>query len=145
MYKEKRCPCCKETKSSSEYYKNSHNSGGLNSYCKVCCSNIYNKRRRDKRKLLGYIPPKRNLKRRHHPKCGAKIEEYDRLFEIQNGCCAICGNHISDFKKRFAFDHNHEIGKKRGLLCDNCNFGLGHFGDDLDILASATSYLLNYQ
>ena len=31
--------------------------------------------------------------------------------------------------------------KIRGLLCSNCNRGLGHFKDNIDILKSAIKYL----
>lgn len=38
-------------------------------------------------------------------------------------------------------DHCHSTGKIRGLLCSNCNRGIGLLGDTLDDLRSAVRYL----
>lgn len=53
------------------------------------------------------------------------IEDYNKLFQEQQGCCAICGKHQSELKHRLNVDHNHKTGKIRGLLCPKCNTALG--------------------
>ncbi len=52
---------------------------------------------------------------------GLNAVEYNRLFAIQSGRCAICGKHQSELKRRLDVDHDHETGKVRGLLCNYCN------------------------
>jgi hypothetical protein len=74
---------------------------------------------------------------------GLTIDDYESLLKKQNYKCAICGsdNTKSKISNRFYVDHDHETGKIRGLLCSNCNFALGHFNDNIDILLKAISYL----
>jgi hypothetical protein len=62
------------------------------------------------------------------------------LYEAQHGCCAICAQVFADAFSGH-IDHNHETGKVRGLLCNNCNTGLGMFGESLTSLAQAITYL----
>ena len=70
-------------------------------------------------------------------------EQYNQIFDKQNGCCAICKKHQSEFKKALDIDHNHTTGKIRGLLCMKCNRGLGYFDDNTNKLDNASSYLKN--
>jgi hypothetical protein len=72
---------------------------------------------------------------------GIGIEDYNQMFEIQGGCCAICGKHQSEFKKALCVDHNHETGQVRGLLCNACNSMLGYAFDNKIILGNAIKYL----
>ena len=81
-------------------------------------------------------------------KYGLTIGDYNELFEQQNGVCSICG--LPETKKSFgkhvrrlSIDHCHKTGKVRGLLCNQCNVALGNFNDDIDVMSSAISYLIN--
>jgi hypothetical protein len=54
----------------------------------------------------------------------------------QGGTCAICGRPDPEH-----VDHDHDTGAVRGILCVNCNGGLGQFRDSIDSLLIAASYL----
>ena len=74
---------------------------------------------------------------------GIGIDEYERLFESQNGKCAICGTTDAGgrWKRRLQVDHNHKTGAIRELLCNGCNAGLGNFKDNESVLRLAIQYL----
>lgn len=76
-----------------------------------------------------------NLKR----KFNLSKEEYDALLKKQNNVCAICALSCT---KSLAVDHCHTTGKVRGLLCNNCNRGIGHL-KELTNLRKAIEYLEN--
>jgi len=65
----------------------------------------------------------------------------EQIKKEQNNKCAICGKIINEFTKDFAVDHDHKTGKVRGLLCMNCNIGLGAFRDNKIIMRKAIKYL----
>lgn len=73
---------------------------------------------------------------------GLRPEDYGELFDAQHGKCAICKRPPRD-GEFLHIDHDHETGKVRGLLCRNCNAGLGQFKDDVDRLMAAAAYLLS--
>ena len=54
--------------------------------------------------------------------------------------CTICGS-----KDQLVVDHDHKNHKVRGMLCNHCNRGLGHFRDDPELLEFARIYLLSSQ
>lgn len=74
---------------------------------------------------------------------GITTEEYNKLFDKQNGCCATCGKHQSEFKKALVVDHNHNTGEVRGLLCSPCNHIIGLCYEDIIILNNIINYLNN--
>lgn len=66
-------------------------------------------------------------------------EQYLAIFKKQEGRCAICNCH--QHYQRLAVDHDHKTGMVRGLLCTNCNRGLGRFFDSAIRLAAAANYI----
>ncbi len=66
-----------------------------------------------------------------------KEKQRANLLKQQFGSCGICGFSESSNGRRFAVDHNHRTGRVRGLLCIKCNFGLGYFNDDPELLKAA--------
>ena len=74
-------------------------------------------------------------------KYGITLEDYELMLENQNHTCKICGTDEPRGVGTWKVDHCHTTGKVRGLLCNNCNLGLGNFKDNTVVLASAIKYL----
>lgn len=72
---------------------------------------------------------------------GITLDQYNQMFEEQEGKCAICGKHQSELKFALAVDHNHDTGEVRGLLCRKCNTGIGLFDDNKSLIHNALTYL----
>lgn len=75
---------------------------------------------------------------------GLTPEQYDTLLAAQDGRCAICGSPDWPGGRKTGsphVDHGHGTNVVRGLLCGNCNTGLGYFGDDPARLRAAADYL----
>jgi hypothetical protein len=75
-------------------------------------------------------------------KYGISLKKYEKMYEDQNGRCAICGIEENNAPRGSLFiDHCHISGEVRGLLCHFCNTGLGNFKDDTENLKKAQWYL----
>ena len=76
---------------------------------------------------------------------GITYEYYMEMYNKYEGKCHICrqrGFKIDKNQKLdLAVDHCHKTGKVRGMLCHNCNRGLGLFQDNVDYLLTAVDYL----
>jgi len=73
-------------------------------------------------------------------KFGISIEEYQDIYDKQNGSCAICNN-VCVTGRRLAVDHDHTTNKVRGLLCGKCNMAIGLMRDDIYLLKKSIIYL----
>ena len=71
---------------------------------------------------------------------GLTLEQFDAANVAQGGRCKICGK-IPEDGKPLHVDHCHKEGRVRGLLCGNCNRGIGIFQDDRYLLMKAIEYL----
>ena len=94
-------------------------------------STAYNKRN-------SYGVRSRYLKRNY----GITLEDYDKLSEQQNHCCAICHSPEAGgkFNKRFMIDKD-KRGEIRGLICKSCKVVLVEVGDNIHTLKSMIEYL----
>jgi Recombination endonuclease VII len=117
----KKCAHCREIKAIGEFCKNRRHYDGLNQECKKCS--------REKKRSRTYKTSQEFL---------------EEILLAQNGKCPICGSQNGGGRHDvFVVDHDHDNGNVRGMLCNNCNLGLGYFKDDPKILKSAIKYLMN--
>lgn len=89
---------------------------------------------------------KANRLRLNCARMGTTVEWYERTLHKQRGKCAICRTDnpgaVGGKRRRFwCIDHDHKTGEVRGLLCNNCNAGLGLLGDSTKNLGRAIQYL----
>jgi len=69
------------------------------------------------------------------------LNTYNNLIAVQGGGCAICGKDKDPSGRRLSIDHCHKSGQVRGVLCNQCNNGLGSFGDNISLIHKAIEYL----
>lgn len=69
------------------------------------------------------------------------LDTYQHLFELQGGVCAICQSPENGRYAHLSVDHNHDTGKIRGLLCNNCNRGIGLLRDNPELIRKAAQYV----
>jgi hypothetical protein len=77
-------------------------------------------------------------------------DKFNEKFNEQKGVCAICEKPLHNNKgldsNKTCADHEHtEPPKPRGILCSNCNRGLGLFQDSPQMLLQAAAYILKYK
>lgn len=144
----KKCRDCLLVKEVTLFVKNKICKEGIDSLCILC-----NRKRVKQWRLNNPEKRKQQAKKesksdkiynqRKHLKhvYGITVEDYNEMFSKQNGCCAICKLHQSNFKRRLAVDHCHKTGQIRKLLCQQCNAGLGNFKDNPTFLKEAIKYL----
>ena len=122
-------------------WKNKNCECGEPVHCKGLCASCYRKQ---------YTPPKRTSEQarasRIKHRYGITIEQYQKMVEERNNLCDVCGNPPSEsntrahWNKKLCIDHNHDTGRVRGLLCNDCNLAVG-YGKTPDILERAAKYL----
>ena len=119
-------------------------------YCKLCMSKANKISKIKNRETYEKYKIKTRLKAREKSmiqKYGLTLDQYKIMHNTQNGLCKICGNCETALQpngseiKDLCIDHCHKTNKIRGLLCHNCNAGLGHFFDNVNSLKSAIEYL----
>lgn len=104
----------------------------------------YDSKNREKRNKY-YLENKESVLKRNRKnvlmrKFGITPDDYKNMNTKQKGLCKICGRK-NESGKILAVDHCHITGKVRGLLCSNCNRGIGLLRDDVKLLEKAIKYL----
>lgn len=121
------CPDCEQIKPMDAFPRTT-NASGRHSYCKPC----HNSRGKETVQRLYGGSREYHLRRRY----GIGEKEFQELLAEQGGVCAVCGAEDPQH-----LDHDHRTGWVRGILCFNCNGGLGQFRDSPTRLARAITYL----
>lgn len=141
----KKCNQCSETLPLENFYKRNDSTKYQNK-CKKCMDKNYkNYYKNNSEKILNQQQTQSLDKRREQEylrKYNMTLNEWNSIFESQNFSCAICGTKNftgAGFKPHV--DHNHSNGKIRGLLCADCNHGIGKLKEDISILYKAIEYL----
>ena len=113
------CTRCKAEKPGTAEFFPPHNKkrNGLDSWCRACRSEY------------------RNANCRGAYRNSISDEALQEL-KASTHACVICGA-----EETLVVDHDHKTGQVRGLLCNHCNRGLGHFRDDPTLLEFAAQYL----
>ena len=138
MSKYKWCGCCEKSLLLDAFAKNKTKKDGLQERCRACRS-AHHQTVKHLREKPTAIQKRKWLISSY----GLKIEEFNKLLEVQNNKCAICNT--DDWGKPSPnIDHCHLTGKVRGLLCSNCNRALGLFKDNEGVLKNAREYILRF-
>jgi hypothetical protein len=142
----KLCTKCHGIKLLTEFSKSRNSRLGVRGICKECIKEINRSYRECKKADPEFIDCAREKRRNHHimAKYGISKEEYERMFEEQDGLCAICRRAPGE-KGILHIDHCHKSKRLRGLLCGHCNRALGIFGDNIESLKNAIAYLERFR
>lgn len=137
---ERHCRVCNTVKPLTDFYKDKSGRSGRGYYCKVCA----NTKARDTYHRINKGNPRHRYQQRnaHYKReFGITLQEYEDKLAKQNFACAICGVKLPTSGPLTHLDHDHKHGMLRDFLCTNCNRGLGHFQDSVEILKKAADYL----
>lgn len=142
----KQCKKCEEVKSLSEFHKKENGKLGKNSWCKVCATkraSIYSKSHPEKWQAQNKKEENKVYKKfwKLLKRYNLSKEAFEKLLEDQNFTCAICLKVPLEMENGYCVDHDHISGEVRGILCQQCNSGLGMFKDNTDFLFNAILYL----
>lgn len=118
---QKQCTKCKEVKPLTSEFFPPHNKklDGLDSWCRKCRSTY-----------------RSEICRGSFRSCIS--DENLKKLKQDTTACMICKS-----EEKLVVDHNHQNNLVRGLLCNHCNRGLGHFRDNPTLLNKAIQYLNN--
>lgn len=114
------CSKCKADKPATAdvFPLNPKKKNGFDSWCRSCYANRKKMERRGKYR-------------------GMISDQHLKILLESVSECTICGE-----TGTMQVDHDHKRNIIRGLLCNRCNLGLGHFRDDPDLLEFARIYIL---
>lgn len=131
----KYCGCCAKELPLDAFAKNSAKKDGLQERCRACRSSHYQavKHKRPK-------PTKESSRKWLLASYGLTPDGFSQMLELQGDSCAICRTKTWG-RPSPSIDHCHSTSVVRGLLCNDCNRGLGLFKDNPEALENAAKYI----
>jgi len=156
------CSGCNQEKELHLFCKNSSSPDKHHSRCRECMSAYHKKYYKKIGQFIEKTPEQKAAKYESLKKCRAadpykRVAEnhrafarnigmdyselerwYTKQFLKQQAHCAICGG----ITEELCIDHDHETNELRGLLCRDCNYGIGCFKDNPQSLYRAGDYLV---
>ena len=142
------CSKCKTEKPLTDFPPNRRYKSGRHSWCKRCHSVHQQVKSTPERAARRKQTDSAARLRRH----GLTQEQYDFMLMVQDWCCAVCGKELPSEPEPH-IDHDHRCcpsGKRtcgrciRGILCFNCNTGIGMLRDNPGIIDAASVYLTSW-
>lgn len=140
----KRCPKCKETKPIENFSLTRRKNAAGHFYavrmvyckpCRVALNTASAKKYPENRRRL---ERKSKLSRKY----GITPVEYEAQLKRQRARCAICKTDLRKIPQQLVhIDHCHGSGKLRGILCGQCNTGIGSLKDSSFIMTRAIEYV----
>ena len=162
---EKPCRICGEVQPLTEFHRAKDMRDGHRNECKTCFREISKARyaanpakyiagvkrwqQENSERLNAYqreyrARPESKRKQRdayYRKRYGKTADEVDQIVELQGGRCLICKGELPERLASRHLDHDHATGKIRGVLCIDCNHGIGKLKDSPDLLLRAVVYL----
>jgi hypothetical protein len=128
------CKCCGVEKTI-EQYEHQKNRPSPRKVCKQCRYSTRDIRVENevaKQRKAQWRKDNKDLLRQRFEKATYGVTKE----ELGTTACVICGS-----THRLCIDHCHTTETVRGILCTQCNSGLGMFRDSAQLLAKAIKYL----
>ena len=148
-----KCAKCKEEKDDDRFYRNKNNKNNINSWCKDCMIKHFatpEYRRKQKAENVTRAtkwerdnPERASMNKRRSAmkrNYGITLEDYERIFNEQNGKCAISGQ-TAKHGRHLLVDHDHATGKIRGLVTATVNLWIGYIENHPDWEVKIHEYL----
>lgn len=126
------CKKCNKEKSINKFPKRS-DSQHRRHECRDCISEWQRNYRKENKEKIKLLSAKWNY--------NISEKEAEKLYNITN--CQICNKKLTDSKDKH-IDHCHKTKVVRGILCSNCNKGIGMFKDSIKNLQNAINYLKDF-
>lgn len=138
----KQCRRCNQFLPVGSFWRNSSNADRLQHACKECSKTAVYSYRSTEQGRISYarsrVAGRLKTYRITH-------QDYAAMEARQDYRCAICRQPEKTGRggtiRRLCIDHCHTTGRVRGLLCSDCNQGIGKLGDDASRILRAYEYL----